>query len=133
MAQKEALEAEKFEPVELGDLETEVKALADHQSIDNDLRGDRNELKGKLADVGAEEKSLYDENIRLLRDLKEVMSQKECIMVELNGVICGLKEKYDFDSALRELKERKAGCEDTGRALDSGVQDLLNEVGAFRN
>ena len=66
-------------------------------------------MKGDLDSTNDQQKDLYTENLNIIDELKDLqltLVEKEAYIVELDGVIDQLQDKYDYDLSLKEKKER---------------------------
>ena len=70
------------------------------------LREEREKLKDSLHTTSNQSKHLFEENIELLKRLKELqtsLGERETYIVSLNSIIDLLREKRDFDLLLASL------------------------------
>jgi len=75
---------------------------------------------------------LYDENIELLRQLKEyqlTLGEKETYFLNLNVIIDQLKDKRDFDLNLSELIQRQKANADANDSIKNRALGINREIG----
>jgi hypothetical protein len=86
--------------------------------------------------VKGNEKELYDENIELLRQMKEhqiMLCEKETYFLSLNVIIDNLKDKRDFDLNLNELIARQKANSDANDSIKNRGLGINREIGHIRD
>lgn len=93
-------------------------------------------VKGDLDHTNDKQKELYDENLILINQLKDLhitLVEKEAYIVELDGVVDQLQDKHSYDLSLKEKKVRQTDCEDSFEQLTHNTQDLINGLHHIRD